>query len=349
MNKDNLVILSNEKIYDKSSYFCDNIDIKNLSEKLNDHFNVYLIGRKSNQKRFHKINIKHIKTHTSIFSTFFRLKELMINRDSKYLIVSLSPFTFLALILLKIFNKKVFIYFRSDGFLEYKKIIGILGPIIYGFMFYISTKLSLLISCRKNILRGKKGYVILPSQLDASWHQNHKVPSLSKIKLIYVGRIKKEKGIFSLLSLIKEQSKINLTIVGAGEEDTEIISEPNVNVLKIITNKQDLINLYDNNNITVLPSYTEGYPMVILESLSRLRPVIVFKDIEHVVENRKGIFVSNRDYSSLNEKINYIMNNYNSIQESMKLNKLPDNESFIKKLKDILNKKKFEINNGYII
>ena len=73
MNKDNLVILSNEKIYDNSSYFCDNIDIKNLSEKLNDHFNVYLIGRKSNQKRFHKININQIKTHTSIFSIFFRI------------------------------------------------------------------------------------------------------------------------------------------------------------------------------------------------------------------------------------------------------------------------------------
>ena len=51
MNKDNLVILSNEKIYDNSSYFCDNIDIKNLSEKLNDHFNVYLIGRKSKTKK----------------------------------------------------------------------------------------------------------------------------------------------------------------------------------------------------------------------------------------------------------------------------------------------------------
>ena len=173
MNKDNLVILSNEKICINNGYFCDNIDIKNLSEKLNNYFNVYLIGRKSKQKRFHKINIKQIKTYANIFSIFFRLKELLINADSKYLIVSLSPFTFLALILLKIFNKNVFIYFRSDGFLEYKKIIGILGPIIYGAMFYISTKLSLLISCRKYILRGKKGYVILPSQLDDSWHQSH--------------------------------------------------------------------------------------------------------------------------------------------------------------------------------
>ena len=174
------------------------------------------------------------------------------------------------------------------------------------------------------------------SQLDSIWYQNHVVPTTSEIKLIYVGRIKKEKGIFSLLNLIKDQTKINLTIVGASEEDTKIINQSNVKILKIIKDKKELINLYDENNITILPSYTEGFPMVILESLSRLRPVIIFKEIEHVVENRKGIFVSNRDYSSLFEKINHIIINYKSIQESMKLNKLPDNESFINQLKEIL-------------
>ena len=240
--------------------------------------------------------------------------------------------------MLKIFNKKVFIYFRSDGFLEYKKIIGILGPIIYGVMFYISTKLSLLISCRKNILRGKKGYVILPSQLDASWHQNHKTPSLSKIKLIYVGRIKKEKGIFSLLSLIKEQSKINLTIVGAGEENTKIISEPNVNVLKIVTNKRDLINLYDNNNITILPSYTEGQPYVIDESLARRRPVIIFEDIKHVIKGRKGIFVSERNVESLTKTINFIMNNYYDIQKEIEQNKFPLEKDMFKQIANIIKK-----------
>ena len=204
-------------------------------------------------------------------------------------------------------------------------------------MFTIITRFSILISCREYILMGKKGHIISPSQLDSSWHQNHVKPSISEIRLIYVGRIKKEKGIFSLLKLIKERSKINLTIVGASEED-KIIYQSNVNTLKIVQDKKELINLYDKNNITILPSYTEGYPMIILESLSRLRPIIVFREIEHVVENRKGIFVTTRDYSSLSETIKHIINNYDSIQESMKSNKLPDNDTFINQLKEILSK-----------
>ena len=88
----------------------------------------------------------------------------------------------------------------------------------------------------------------------------------------------------------------------------------------------------------ILPSYTEGYPMVILESLSRFRPVIIFKEIEHIIEDRKGIFVSDRNFLSLLEKINYVIDNYNSIQESMKNNILPNNENFIKGLKEILSK-----------
>ena len=162
--------------------------------------------------------------------------------------------------------------------------------------------------------------------------------NINEIKLLYVGRIKKEKGIFSLLNLIKNQSKISLTVVGASTEDTKKINQSNVNIFEIINNKSELINFYDKNNITILPSYTEGYPMVVLESLARLRPIIVFKEIEHVIEKKRGIFVSNRDYASLLKTIDHIIKNYNSIQESMKSNKLPDNDSFIDQLKEILSR-----------
>ena len=62
--------------------------------------------------------------------------------------------------------------------------------------------------------------------------------------------------------------------------------------------------------------------MVLLEALSRLRPVIIFKDIDHVVGNKKGIFIADRNSISFFEKINYIKKNYLNIQQEMKMNSL---------------------------
>ncbi len=337
--KNILYLISNERIFQNNEmFFCDNLDMKSTPEGLNKFFDVKVVARKSKVNRSQRLNLKSIKTFSNIFSYIFEVIKSSQHNNSKFLIISLTPFTFLAGISLILLGKKPYLYLRSNGYDEYKIILGILGKFIYHLMFSIITKFSILISCRDYILMGKKGYVVSPSQLDKSWHQNHITPSTSEIKLIYVGRLKKEKGIFSLLNLIKMQSKINLTIVGASEEDTKIITQSNVKILKIVNDKKELINLYDENNITILPSYTEGYPMIILESLSRLRPVIIFKEIKHVVEDKQGIFVSNRDYSSLLEKINYIISNYNSIKESMKSNKLPDNDTFISQLKEILSK-----------
>ena len=85
-----------------------------------------------------------------------------------------------------------------------------------------------------------------------------------------------------------------------------------------------------------MPSYTEGEPMVLLESLSRLRPVIIFQEIEHVIQNRAGIFISERNYESLMQNINHIIENYENIQELMKKNILPQHDDFIKDLSRII-------------
>ena len=78
-----------------------------------------------------------------------------------------------------------------------------------------------------------------------------------------------------------------------------------------------------------MPSFTEAHPKVLDESLSRLRPIIIFEDIRHVIENRNGIFVSKRNLNSLMETINLIMGNYKKIQEKIKDNKLPNKDDFI--------------------
>ena len=98
-------------------------------------------------------------------------------------------------------------------------------------------------------------------------------------------------------------------------------------------NKNDsIIQFYDNHNIFILPSFTEAHPQVLDEALSRKRPVIIFKEISHVIRNRKEYLFSERNISSLEETINYIKNNYDQIKEQMKENILPTKKIFIDNL-----------------
>ena len=60
------------------------------------------------------------------------------------------------------------------------------------------------------------------------------------------------------------------------------IDQKNVSIYEVENNKQRLIKFYDDHNIFILPSFTEGHPQVLDEALARLRPVIVFDEIKHV-------------------------------------------------------------------
>ena len=237
---------------------------------------------------------------------------------------------------MKLFGKKPIIYLRSDGYGEYKAIFGFLGPIIYHFMFTITSMFSHLISCRKYILKNKKGNVVSPSQIDESWLNNKININFDKIKLLYVGRIKTEKGIYSLLDIIKNNNEISLSILGAEKNSLQNINQNNVNVYEIENNKQKLIKFYDDHNIFILPSFTEGHPMALLEALARNRPVIIFEEIKHVVGDKKGIFVSKRNLGSLIETIKYIKKNYKEINKQMEQNKLVTNKEFIKEFENLI-------------
>ena len=331
--KKKLFIFSNERINSlDGKFYCDNIDLKTTPEGLNKKFDVNLFGRKSNINRSHEIKIKKTKISNNIFSYISSVIATTKEQEAKYLIISISPFTFIISVFLRFFGKKPIVYLRSDGFGEYKAIIGKIGPLIYYFMFNITCSISNLISCRDYILKGKKGKIISPSQLDSSWLRQPKSIELKNFKLLYVGRLKIEKGIFSLLNLIKNKKDISLTVVGAEKEISNYINQSNVKILQTQTSKLKLIKHYDEHNIFVLPSYTEGYPMVVLEALARRRPVIVFEDIQHVVGNKKGIFVSKRNFINFFGTLNNIKKNYKKIQKDMKKNKLPTNKEFIENL-----------------
>ena len=200
--KKKLFIFSNESIsVEDNKFYCDNLDLKSTPEGLNKKFEVNLLGRKSIKKRSHEIKLKRIKVFSNIFSYLSEVKSASRNLDSKFLIISISPYTFLISIFLKILGQKPIVYLRSDGYGEYKAILGKFGPLLYHFMFNTVSLFSNFISVRKYILKGKKGKVVHPSQLDTVWLRKAKNLEIKNFKLLYVGRVRVEKGIFSLANL----------------------------------------------------------------------------------------------------------------------------------------------------
>ena len=330
--KKKIFIFSNESIsLDDGRYYCDNLDLKSTPEGLNKKFEVNLLGRKSYKKRSHEIKIKRTKVFNNIFSYLSEVKNASKIEDSKFLIISISPYTFLISLFLKILGHKPIVYLRSDGYGEYKAIFGRVGPIIYHFMFSITATFSHLISCRDYILKGKKGKVVNPSQLDSVWLRQPKNIEIKNFKLLYVGRLRVEKGIFALMELIRNKRDISLTIIGAEKGSFNRINQSNIKILPTQSNKNKLIKHYDDHNIFILPSFTEGHPMVLLEALARRRPVIIFDEIKHVIGDKKGIFVTRRNFLSFLGTLNNIKKNYKKIQKDMKKNKLPSNKEFIDK------------------
>tara|TARA_Y100000590_G_C15629258_1_gene980559 strand:+ start:446 stop:1465 length:1020 start_codon:yes stop_codon:yes gene_type:complete len=336
MSYKNLVIINNEKISkEKDSVFCDNIDIKSIPEDLNKNFNVTLIARSSKIQRKHKIDLRNIKISSNILTFLLNILKTLKMPETRYLVISITPYTFFSYILLFLFRKRVFVYLRSNGYEEYKAILGLLGPTIYHVMFSIVTFKSDIISCQKRLFTKRKSEIVFPSEINSLWFKNINKPQLDKPRLLYVGRLKIEKGIFSLLKIFDEMTNnVSLSIVGKKEKE---LKNDKVNFIGDGYDASKLIKIYDDHNIFILPSFTEAHPKVLDESLARARPVIIFEEIKHVTQNKEGVFVSKRNIKSLLETINFIMKNYLNIQEKMvNNNKLPTKEEFISKMSNIL-------------
>lgn len=337
-SKKKIVIINKEKISKKdNSFFCDNIDLKTIPEGLSKNFDVSVIAVKSKIERSHKISLGDIQTTSNIFNFLFTIYKTFKHKDANYLVISVTPYSFFAYLLLFIFRKKIFIYLRSNGYEEYKVILGFFGYLIYHIMYLTVTFKSKIITCQERLVKNKKYDLVFPSELDDIWLQNYKEPLIDKPRLLYVGRIKVEKGIFSLIKILEEINNGDLSLSIAGKDEDHKIDNKKINLLGFAHNLSSLIKIYDEHNITILPSYTEAHPKVVDESLARARPVIIFEEISYIIKDKQGLFVSKRNSKSLLSTIKFIMENYSDIQENIKKNKLPTKQQFISKIENILN------------
>ena len=332
----NLVIINNEKIFkENNGFYCNNLDLKILPEGLNEYHDVQYITRSSNKKGDQKINLSNIKVASNILKfTYYIFKTFKIQNVS-YLLVCITPYTFLSFLILFLFRKKrIFVYLFSSGHDEYKYILGSWSVWIYHIMYTIITSNSKVIVCHERLYK-KKSHLVNVSRLNDDWLKDQKSASLDKVRFFYVGRMNPEKGIFEFLKLFDE-IKFDAEFSIIGNSENQKILNKNIKLLGYVADPKSLINIYDKHNIMVLPSFTEGTPYTVDESLSRRRPIIIFEDIAYIVRDKIGIFVSKRDIDSFSKTTKYIMDNYLEIQKKMEKNVLPTKKSMIKQISDII-------------
>ena len=253
-----IYLISNDKIWISKKNYTSNNDLNNILSCLTSDYKIELISRKSKKKYDYLIDEK------------FNFCELgnIDDKNLNILMISITPFNFFVLIKMIFFKKKIkgFVFLRSDGFLEYKIRYGFFGYILYFAMFHIiKTKLK-VISVSNKFNQVKVQNVLHPSELTDDWFAEKKNNTEIKTDFLYVGRFKKEKGVYYLTKIFKENfSQYKLTIAGTEKKSiNEKFYNNNIEFIGPIIQSSDLIDLYDSTRIFILPSFTEGFPKVIL-------------------------------------------------------------------------------------
>ena len=158
-------------------------------------------------------------------------------------------------------------------------------------------------------------------------------------KILYVGRVTKEKNIGFLIEIFKELYKlcinIDLIVVGNGEflKYKDELKKYNIHFLGIKSGKELSI-IYASSDLFIFPSTTDTLGQVVLEAMSSSLPVLVTNEggPKEFVKEANADFIL--DVNNKNEWINAILslyNDYNLCEEYSK-----NAKSFMKN-KDIQN------------
>jgi len=285
----------------------------------NNYINYFLIevGRKDSQKR----NAQWLINQIALINNF--IKKLIIERDIKivHINIPLSKLAifinFILVILSKLFNKKVLVHLRG-GSLSLNKNVNRLEKF---------TILSCLKLADKIIVLGNKEFlfitqfygikkyiiIVIPNAVETPKNILYRQED-APLKIIFIGRIDMDKGleeILSALGSIKNKIDYHFYLAGTGPDEQKFIPQcietlgTKFSYLGVL-NSAEKIPFFENADIFLLPTYFEGLPNALLESMAYgVVPIVtpVGSIPEVVIDEKNGFIIPVKDFNSIINKI----------------------------------------------
>tara|TARA_B100000963_G_C22552366_1_gene637390 strand:+ start:114 stop:1244 length:1131 start_codon:yes stop_codon:yes gene_type:complete len=266
--------------------------LKGISNKNLKKFSI----KPNTVNKFKNLNIIYCKYYIFRFiSPYFYY--WIIKNIKKYKIININSIFFyhslFLIFLLTIFNKEYYLTTRGeleDGAIKFKKLFKYFYLIILKFLkkpvFIQSTSLQEKNFNIKNI-KYKSNHEIFRNYFKKNKYA-HEISNKSN-QILYLGRLHPKKGIenliksFDMLSHIINEKNIILNIAGKGslkyEKYLKKISIKNKNNIKFLghLDLKEKYKIISQSKVLVLPSFSENFGIVVLESLSCGVPVIASK------------------------------------------------------------------------
>ena len=148
--------------------------------------------------------------------------------------------------------------------------------------------------------------VFVPNFVNGKLIAKYKEISPRIKKICFVGRVSEAKGAKEIFEVAKKFPDIQFKLAGEVSAEVQACTEPsNVELLGILSHDKTL-EVLDESDLFLFPSYKEGFSLALAESMARGVPAIV-TDVganSHMIEKHGGVIVNVGDTDAMEDAVN---------------------------------------------
>lgn len=284
---------------------------------------LYLLGEKKElqfEEKYVYPSTKRFKKR--IFKTLYALLKIVRDSRNQKWILASGLFNVITIPIVKLFGSPQLIIVRETNLpLFFNKYLKILYPLLNLANFVIAQSYEMKMQLIQVGVRAEKIRIIY-NPIEKNRTVAITEPTLSNVKLAYIGRYCYQKGTDRIISAIDDgrlSSYSSLFFYGSG--DIKIESN---NKIKDLGWKSHIN--FEDFDILLFPSRWEGLPNIILETISSGKPIITSKwrgGYEELKHYSNLFFLKDGWNGNINDAIDQVINRFNKneyIENSKKIN-----------------------------